>query len=151
MEDLEREEEQIPLEEAERDEALIYYHDLPPKGIVYPDLGLDLRVMPQDFLPIVGIFGRTLFDLEETTARIKQKTRHLQGVKIGIMGCIVNGPGEMADADFGYVGSGPGRVTLYVGRRVVARNVPEEQAPDRLIELIREHGRWCEPRSDAPD
>jgi (E)-4-hydroxy-3-methylbut-2-enyl-diphosphate synthase len=88
--------------------------------------------------------GRTLFDLEETTARIKSLTEHLSGVKIGIMGCIVNGPGEMADADFGYVGSGPGQVTLYVGQTVVARSIPETEAPDRLIDLIREHGRWRE-------
>ncbi len=86
--------------------------------------------------------GRTLFDLEEITAGIKAKTGHLTGVKIAIMGCIVNGPGEMADADFGYVGSGAGRVTLYVGRRVVARAVPEAEAADRLVDLIQEHGRW---------
>ena len=84
--------------------------------------------------------GRTLFDLEQTTARIKQATAHLVGVKIAVMGCIVNGPGEMADADFGYVGSGPGVVTLYVGKEVVARNIPEQEAPDRLTELIHEHG-----------
>ena len=90
--------------------------------------------------------GRTLFDLEETTARIKARTRHLQGVKIAVMGCIVNGPGEMADADFGYVGSGVGKVTLYVGREVVARNLGEAEAPDRLVDLIRAHGRWQEPR-----
>ena len=104
--------------------------------------------------------GRTLFDLEETTARIKSRTDHLNGVKIAVMGCIVNGPGEMADADFGYVGSGVGRVTLYVGREVVARAVPEAEATDRLIELIREQGRWREresdmesmaPRSTGPD
>jgi (E)-4-hydroxy-3-methylbut-2-enyl-diphosphate synthase len=90
--------------------------------------------------------GRTLFDLEETTARIKQKTAHLKGVKIAVMGCIVNGPGEMADADFGYVGSGVGQVTLYVGHEVVARAVPEAEAADRLVDLIREHDRWV----DAP-
>ena len=84
--------------------------------------------------------GRTLFDLEQTTARIKEATAHLVGVKIAVMGCIVNGPGEMADADFGYVGSGPGVVTLYVGKEVVARNIPEQEAPDRLTELIHEHG-----------
>jgi (E)-4-hydroxy-3-methylbut-2-enyl-diphosphate synthase len=88
--------------------------------------------------------GRTLFDLEETTARIKAKTDHLRGVKIAVMGCIVNGPGEMADADFGYVGSGVGQVTLYVGQEIVARAVPEAEAPDRLVDLIREHGRWVE-------
>jgi (E)-4-hydroxy-3-methylbut-2-enyl-diphosphate synthase len=89
--------------------------------------------------------GRTLFDLEETTARIKARTGHLKGVKIAVMGCIVNGPGEMADADFGYVGSGPGRVNLYVGRDCVARNLPQEVADERLVDLIREHGRWVDP------
>jgi (E)-4-hydroxy-3-methylbut-2-enyl-diphosphate synthase len=89
--------------------------------------------------------GRTLFDLEETTARIKQKTDHLKGVKIAVMGCIVNGPGEMADADFGYVGSGVGQVTLYVGKQIVARAVAEADAPDRLVDLIREQGMWREP------
>ena len=88
--------------------------------------------------------GRTLFDLEETTARIKARTNHLKGVKIAVMGCIVNGPGEMADADFGYVGSGPGVVTLYVGKEIVVRAVPETEAPDRLVELIRERGHWRE-------
>jgi (E)-4-hydroxy-3-methylbut-2-enyl-diphosphate synthase len=86
-----------------------------------------------------------LFDLEETTARIKSRTQHLRGVKIAIMGCIVNGPGEMADADFGYVGSGPGSVNLYVGKQLVVRNVPASTADDRLVELIRDHGRWVEP------
>jgi (E)-4-hydroxy-3-methylbut-2-enyl-diphosphate synthase len=89
--------------------------------------------------------GRTLFDLEETTARIKAQTQHLSGVKIAIMGCIVNGPGEMADADFGYVGSGPGVVNLYVGHECVERHVPQAQADARLIDLIRRHGRWVEP------
>jgi (E)-4-hydroxy-3-methylbut-2-enyl-diphosphate synthase len=89
--------------------------------------------------------GRTLFDLEETTARIKERTQHLPGVKIAVMGCIVNGPGEMADADFGYVGSGVGRVDLYVGHQRVLRNLEAEAAPDRLVELIREQGRWVEP------
>ena len=94
--------------------------------------------------------GRTLFDLEETTARIKAKTEHLAGLKIAVMGCIVNGPGEMADADFGYVGSGTGQITLYVGKQVVARAVPEAEATDRLVDLIRENGRWVdEPVDDA--
>lgn len=84
--------------------------------------------------------GRTLFDLEQTTARIKEATADLVGVKIAVMGCIVNGPGEMADADFGYVGSGPGKVTLYIGKQVVARNIPEEDATERLTELIHENG-----------
>ena len=88
--------------------------------------------------------GRTLFDLQETTARIRARTHHLKGVKIGIMGCIVNGPGEMADADYGYVGSGPGRINLYRGREVVKRNVPAAQAVDELIGLIREDGQWVE-------
>jgi (E)-4-hydroxy-3-methylbut-2-enyl-diphosphate synthase len=89
--------------------------------------------------------GRTLFDLQETTAKIRLRTNHLKGVKIGIMGCIVNGPGEMADADYGYVGSGPGRITLYRGKDVVKRNVPSAQAVDELIGLIREDGAWIDP------
>jgi (E)-4-hydroxy-3-methylbut-2-enyl-diphosphate synthase len=89
--------------------------------------------------------GRTLFDLQETTAMIRSRTNHLKGLKIGIMGCIVNGPGEMADADYGYVGSGPGRITLYRGKEVVKRNVPSAQAVDALIGLIREDGVWVEP------
>jgi (E)-4-hydroxy-3-methylbut-2-enyl-diphosphate synthase len=88
--------------------------------------------------------GRTLFDLQETTAKIRSRTYHLKGVKIGIMGCIVNGPGEMADADYGYVGSGPGRINLYRGKEVVKRNVPAEHAVDELIGIIREDGQWIE-------
>ena len=89
--------------------------------------------------------GRTLFDLQETTGKIRSRTSHLKGIKIGIMGCIVNGPGEMADADYGYVGSGPGRITLYKGKEVVRKNVPTAKAVDELINLIREHGDWIEP------
>jgi (E)-4-hydroxy-3-methylbut-2-enyl-diphosphate synthase len=89
--------------------------------------------------------GRTLFDLQETTAKIRSRTSHLKGVKIGIMGCIVNGPGEMADADYGYVGTGPGKITLYKEKEVVKRNVPEVEAVDELIALIREHGDWVDP------
>jgi (E)-4-hydroxy-3-methylbut-2-enyl-diphosphate synthase len=88
--------------------------------------------------------GRTLFDLQETTARIRAVTNHLKGVKIAIMGCIVNGPGEMADADFGYVGSGPGKITLYKGKEVVKRNVPSEIAVEELITLLKENGAWVE-------
>ncbi len=88
--------------------------------------------------------GRTLFDLQETTAKIRERTDHLKGVKIGIMGCIVNGPGEMADADYGYVGTGPGKITLYKEKEVVKKNVPEAEAVDELINLIREHGDWVE-------
>jgi (E)-4-hydroxy-3-methylbut-2-enyl-diphosphate synthase len=89
--------------------------------------------------------GRTLFDLQSTTQRIREKTSHLKNISIAVMGCIVNGPGEMADADFGYVGSGVGTVTLYAGKRIVARQVPEATAPDRLIEVIREGGMWRDP------
>ena len=89
--------------------------------------------------------GRTLFDLQETTAKIRSKTAHLKGLKIGIMGCIVNGPGEMADADYGYVGTGPGKIHLYKEKEVVRKNVSEEEAVDALIDLIKEHGDWVEP------
>ena len=89
--------------------------------------------------------GRTLFDLQETTAKIRARTNHLKGVKIAIMGCIVNGPGEMADADFGYVGSGPGKITLYKGKEIVKRNVNSEVAVDELINLLRENEAWIEP------
>lgn len=90
--------------------------------------------------------GRTLFDLQETTAKIRAVTHHLKGVKIAIMGCIVNGPGEMADADFGYVGSGPGKITLYKGKEVVKRNVASEIAVDELINLLKENNAWVEPK-----
>ena len=106
--------------------------------------GARLRTTWTEFISCPSC-GRTLFDLEETTARIKARTQHLAGVKIAVMGCIVNGPGEMADADFGYVGSGPGLVNLFVGRECIARHVPDAQAADRLVELIREHGRWVDP------
>jgi (E)-4-hydroxy-3-methylbut-2-enyl-diphosphate synthase len=89
--------------------------------------------------------GRTLFDLQETTAKIRSRTSHLKGVKIGIMGCIVNGPGEMADADYGYVGTGPGKITLYKEKEVVKKNVAEDAAVDELIKLIKEYGDWVEP------
>jgi len=89
--------------------------------------------------------GRTLFDLQETTAKVRAVTHHLKGLKIAIMGCIVNGPGEMADADFGYVGSGPGKITLYKGKEVVKRNLPEAIAVDELINLLKENNAWVEP------
>jgi (E)-4-hydroxy-3-methylbut-2-enyl-diphosphate synthase len=89
--------------------------------------------------------GRTLFDLQETTAKIRAVTNHLKGVKIAIMGCIVNGPGEMADADFGYVGSGPGKITLYKGKEVIKRSVPEDIAVEELINLLKESEAWVEP------
>jgi (E)-4-hydroxy-3-methylbut-2-enyl-diphosphate synthase len=88
--------------------------------------------------------GRTLFDLQETTAKIRAVTSHLKGLKIGIMGCIVNGPGEMADADYGYVGTGVGKITLYKEKEVVKRNVPENEAVDELIQLIKKHGDWVD-------
>lgn len=88
--------------------------------------------------------GRTLFNLQEVTDQIRQRTGHLPGVAIAVMGCIVNGPGEMADADFGYVGGAPGKIDLYVGKEVVRRGIPMESACDQLIELIKEHGRWVE-------
>ncbi len=89
--------------------------------------------------------GRTLFDLQETTQMIRSRTDHLKGIKIGIMGCIVNGPGEMADADYGYVGTGPGKITLYRGKEVVKKNVNTESALNELIDIIREDGNWIEP------
>ena len=88
--------------------------------------------------------GRTLFNLQTVTARIKSRTEHLKGVKIAIMGCIVNGPGEMADADFGYVGGAPGKINLYVGKTPIKFNIPEAEAVDRLVDLIKEHGKWAE-------
>jgi len=93
--------------------------------------------------------GRTLFDLQKTTAMIRARTDHLKGVKIGIMGCIVNGPGEMADADYGYVGSGPGKITLYKGQEVVKKGLPPKEAVNELINLIKEYGDWVEPELDV--
>ena len=90
--------------------------------------------------------GRTLFDLQETTAKIRKETSHLKGLKIGIMGCIVNGPGEMADADYGYVGTGKGKITLYKEQTVVEKNIPEEKAVTALINLIKKHGDWVEKK-----
>ena len=102
------------------------------------------RIFKTDYVACPSC-GRTLFNLQTTTARIKAATLHLKGVKIAIMGCIVNGPGEMADADFGYVGGAPGKVNLYVGKTPVKFNIPEAEAVDRLQDLIREHGKWIEP------
>src|SRR5690606_16616370 len=89
--------------------------------------------------------GRTLFDLQSTTQRIRAKTAHLKNISIAVMGCIVNGPGEMADADFGYVGGAPNKVSLYVGRECVQKNIPEDEAPEALVDLIKSHGRWIDP------
>jgi (E)-4-hydroxy-3-methylbut-2-enyl-diphosphate synthase len=106
------------------------------------------RIFKTDYVACPSC-GRTLFNLQTTTAKIKEATLHLKGVKIAIMGCIVNGPGEMADADFGYVGGAPGKVNLYVGKTAVKFNIPEAEAVDRLKDLIREHGKWMEPARAA--
>ncbi|HEX3818394.1 MAG TPA: (E)-4-hydroxy-3-methylbut-2-enyl-diphosphate synthase [Chthoniobacterales bacterium] len=106
------------------------------------------RIFKTDYVACPSC-GRTLFNLQITTAKIKAATAHLKGVKIAIMGCIVNGPGEMADADFGYVGGAPGKVNLYVGKTAVKFNIPEAEAVGRLQELIREHGKWIEPAEAA--
>ncbi len=106
------------------------------------------RIFKTDYVACPSC-GRTLFNLQTTTARIKAATLHLKGVKIAIMGCIVNGPGEMADADFGYVGGAPGKVNLYVGKTAVKFNIPEVEAVERLQDLIREHGKWVEPSDQA--
>lgn len=106
--------------------------------------GARLRLSKTEYISCPSC-GRTLFDLQSTTARIKNKTSHLKGVKIAVMGCIVNGPGEMADADFGYVGAGPKKVHLYRGKEIVIKNVPEEIADEKLVELIKENGMWADP------
>ena len=92
--------------------------------------------------------GRTLFDLQKTTAMVRERTSHLKGVKIGIMGCIVNGPGEMADADYGYVGTGVEKISLYRGQKVVQSNVPMAKAVDTLIDFMKEDGVWVEPERE---
>lgn len=103
-----------------------------------------VRIFKTDYVACPSC-GRTLFNLQETTARIKASTSHLKGVRIAVMGCIVNGPGEMADADFGYVGGAPGKVNLYVGKQAVKFNIPEGEAVDRLVDLIKEHNKWVNP------
>jgi len=106
--------------------------------------GAGVRITKTEYVSCPSC-GRTLFDLQTTTERIKSQTGHLKGVKIAIMGCIVNGPGEMADADFGYVGGGPGKINLYVGKECVEKGIPMEIADQRLIELIKTHGKWVDP------
>jgi len=106
--------------------------------------GAGARISKTEFVACPSC-GRTLFDLQTTTQRIRAKTGHLKGVKLAIMGCIVNGPGEMADADFGYVGGAPGKINLYVGKACVQYNIPQTDADDRLIALIKEHGKWVNP------
>jgi (E)-4-hydroxy-3-methylbut-2-enyl-diphosphate synthase len=106
--------------------------------------GAGARISKAEFVACPSC-GRTLFDLQTTTQRIRSQTAHLKGVKIAIMGCIVNGPGEMADADFGYVGGAPGKINLYVGKQCVQYNIPQSEADARLIALIKEHNKWAEP------
>jgi (E)-4-hydroxy-3-methylbut-2-enyl-diphosphate synthase len=106
--------------------------------------GARRRISKTEFISCPSC-GRTQFDLETTTQRIKSQTSHLTGVKIAIMGCIVNGPGEMADADFGYVGAGPDQINLYVGKECVERHIPFDLADQKLIELIKAHGKWTDP------
>jgi len=108
------------------------------------------RIFKTDYVACPSC-GRTLFDLQSTTAKIKAATLHLKGVKIAIMGCIVNGPGEMADADFGYVGGAPGKINLYVGKQAVKFNIPQAEAVDRLKDLIREHGKWVDPAPEVAE
>merc|ERR1719401_1071200 len=103
-----------------------------------------MRISKTEFISCPSC-GRTLFNLQETTARIQKRTGHLPGVRIAVMGCIVNGPGEMADADFGYVGSGVGKIDLYVNYDCVKRGIPSADAVDKLVDLIKEHGRWQDP------
>jgi len=102
-----------------------------------------IRTSKTEYISCPGC-GRTLYDLESTIARIKQATSHLKGLKIGIMGCIVNGPGEMADADYGYVGAGRGKISLYKKKECIEKNIPEEEAVEKLIELIRKNGDYTE-------
>jgi len=106
-----------------------------------------MRISKTEFISCPSC-GRTLFDLQTTTAKIQERTGHLPGVRIAVMGCIVNGPGEMADADFGYVGSGVGKIDLYVNYDCVQRAIPSESAVDALVELIKKHGRWADPPED---
>ncbi len=156
-------EEAEEVEEVEEDELVkttSYFGPLLADGLVdgvmlASDRGKDLtllfkilqasrqRVFKTEYISCPSC-GRTLFDLQEVTAKIKEKTEHLKGVKIGIMGCIVNGPGEMADADFGYVGSGPGKITLYKGRNPVLKSIPAEKAVDELVALLKREGFWRE-------
>ena len=103
-----------------------------------------LRISKTEYIACPSC-GRTLFDLQETTEMIRKRTEHLKGVKIAIMGCIVNGPGEMADADYGYVGSGVDKITLYREKNIVRRNISANDAVNQLIELIKEDGNWVEP------
>jgi (E)-4-hydroxy-3-methylbut-2-enyl-diphosphate synthase len=115
------------------------------RGLAYNILqGARARISKTEFVACPSC-GRTLFDLQSTTQKVKEVTGHLKGVTIAVMGCIVNGPGEMADADFGYVGSGPGKIDLYVGKKRVKSAIPEKDAVDQLVQLIQEEDRWIAP------
>lgn len=123
--------------------------EMDPAGLCYTILqACRLRLTRAEFIACPSC-GRTQFDLQATTRRIQERTAHLSGVKIAVMGCIVNGPGEMADADFGYVGSAPGKIDLYVGKNRVRQAIPEEDAVERLVDLIRDHGRWFDPLAEG--
>ena len=128
-------------------EGICLFVDLPLKERVSLTFGIAqaarLRTVKTEFISCPGC-GRTLFELQGVSKRIREKTSHLPGVRIAIMGCIVNGPGEMADADFGYVGSRPGKIDLYVGKQCVEKNIEFAEADERLIDLIKSHGRWIE-------
>jgi (E)-4-hydroxy-3-methylbut-2-enyl-diphosphate synthase len=102
------------------------------------------RISKTEFISCPGC-GRTMFDLQTTVRRVQQATAHLTHLKIGVMGCIVNGPGEMADADYGYVGAAAGRISLFKGKQCIEMNIPEQDAIDRLVDLIKQHGDWREP------
>lgn len=125
--------------------------DIPAKTILSTSFGIlqatRSRISKTEYISCPSC-GRTLFDLQITTQMIRSRTDHLKGLKIGIMGCIVNGPGEMADADYGYVGTGPGKITLYRGKEVVKKNVNTENALDELIGIIRDDGNWLEPEHE---
>jgi (E)-4-hydroxy-3-methylbut-2-enyl-diphosphate synthase len=115
------------------------------RGLAYNLLqGARARISKTEFVACPSC-GRTLFDLQSTTQRVKQATGHLKGVTIAVMGCIVNGPGEMADADFGYVGSGPGKIDLYVSKNRIKSAIPEKDAVDQLVQLIKQEGKWIAP------
>jgi (E)-4-hydroxy-3-methylbut-2-enyl-diphosphate synthase len=115
------------------------------RGLAYNLLqGARARISKTEFVACPSC-GRTLFDLQSTTQRVKKATGHLKGVTIAVMGCIVNGPGEMADADFGYVGSGPGKIDLYVSKNRIKSAIPEKDAVDQLVQLIKEEGKWIAP------
>ena len=104
-----------------------------------------VRTSKTEFISCPGC-GRTLFNLQETVAKVKESFSHLKTLKIGVMGCIVNGPGEMADADYGYVGAAPGKISLYKKRECIEKNIPEREAVERLIALIKENGDWVDPK-----